>query len=243
MSLNNIEIPDIVITELYRDNLLGSTVKSPAINRRPATTIQPAVTPRSATATEAIQPARPSDIAEQPIVPTPPPTTTPAAPASPVSTSTIPPAAPPPAASSSPAAIQAPSGPVYKSLGNNRKQITIIVQSPGIAFLPDDQLTVLTRMLEACRMNMGDVAIVNHASEPVVIQSLRQQLNPAIILLFGIQPVDIGLPINFPVFKIQAYDDCTYLYSPSLAELLPPTEESKLLKSKLWVCLKTLFGI
>jgi hypothetical protein len=49
--------------------------------------------------------------------------------------------------------------------------------------------------------------------------------------------------MDFPVFKIQAYDQCTYLPAPSLEELVRPGDEGKLLKSKLWVCLKTLFAI
>jgi hypothetical protein len=57
------------------------------------------------------------------------------------------------------------------------------------------------------------------------------------------EPVDIRLPMNFPAFKIQDYDGCTYLCSSSLEELVRPGDESKLLKSKLWVCLKTIFGI
>ena len=134
-----------------------------------------------------------------------------------------------------------PSG--YKVLGNNKRRISIVVNAPGALFLPDDQLNVLTRMLEACRMNMGDVAIVNHAAAPVAIGALKQQLQPSFVLLFGPTPPDIGLPMDFPVFKIQPYDQCTYLTAPSLAELVRPGEESKLLKSKLWGCLKTLFGI
>lgn len=98
-------------------------------------------------------------------------------------------------------------------------------------------------MLEACKMNMGDVAIVNHATHPVQIAALKQQLQPSFLLLFGLGPVDIRLPMNFPVFTIHNYDQCTYLGSPSLGELLQPGDEGKLLKSKLWVSLKTLFEI
>ncbi len=98
-------------------------------------------------------------------------------------------------------------------------------------------------MLEACRMNMGDVAIVNHAAAPIAIGQLKQQLQPAFVLLFGPTPPDIGLPMDFPLFKIQAYDQCTYLTAPLLADMVVPGEESKLLKTKLWACLKTLFEI
>ena len=109
--------------------------------------------------------------------------------------------------------------------------------------MPDNQLTFLTKILEACRMTLADVAIVNHAAAPVTIAALRQQLQPKIVLLFGVEPTAIRLPINFPTFKQLSYDDCTYLSSPALDQLVPNTEDSKLLKSKLWVCLKTLFDV
>lgn len=92
-------------------------------------------------------------------------------------------------------------------------------------------------------MNMGDVAIVNHAAAAVNITSLRAQLQPATIILFGIDPTAIKLPINFPVFRLQPYDQCTYLLAPPLDQLVQNSEESKLLKSKLWVSLKALFNV
>jgi hypothetical protein len=92
-------------------------------------------------------------------------------------------------------------------------------------------------------MNIGDIAIVNAATTSVAINELRQQLDPTAVLLFGLEPVAIKLPINFPVFRLQPYDACTYLSAPALSELVQNSEESKLLKSKLWVCLKTLFNV
>jgi hypothetical protein len=137
----------------------------------------------------------------------------------------------------------APDTPQYKILGKNGKRITILVQSPGVPFLPDNQLTFLTKILEACRMNIGDVAIVNTSTAPVTINAIKQQLQPVAVLLFGLEPTAIKLPINFPVFKVQPYDDCSYLYAPPLSQLVQQSEESKLLKSKLWICLKSLFNV
>ena len=131
----------------------------------------------------------------------------------------------------------------YKFLGNNQQKITLIVRSADTFFLPEQHLTFIAKMLEACKINIGDVAIVNHASSPVTVSELKQQLTPKIIILFGIEPIEIKLPVNFPQFRIQAYDDCNYLYSPALDILNQGTEEGKLLKSKLWVCLRTLFAV
>ena len=147
------------------------------------------------------------------------------------------------AAPTTPAATSPTEPASYKFLGNNRKQIAIIIHSPGTAFLPDNQLSFLTKILEACRMNIGDIAIVNTATTPILIAQLRQQLNPNTVLLFGLEPVTIKLPINFPLFRLQPYDACTYLSAPALSLLVENSEESKLLKSKLWICLKTLFNV
>jgi hypothetical protein len=140
-------------------------------------------------------------------------------------------------------ALEAPDPTPYKFLGDNRRQVAILVHSPGAAFLPDEELAFLIRILEACRMTIADIAIVNSASAPVDIASLRQQLHPKTILLFGLSPTAIRLPIDFPVFRLQPYDDCTYLATPPLHQLTSTSEDSRLLKSKLWVCLKTLFEV
>ncbi len=131
----------------------------------------------------------------------------------------------------------------YKFLGDNLKKIVLVVSSPDAVFLPEEHLLLLTKMLGACKLNMGDVAIINHFSTPATISGINQQLGPRVIILFGLEPTMIKLPFTLPAFKIQEYDGCHYLYTPALTELIMDTEEGKLLKSKLWVCLRKLFEV
>jgi hypothetical protein len=131
----------------------------------------------------------------------------------------------------------------YKFLGNNQKKIIFAVESPHAAFVEEKHLRFISKMLEACKMNIGDIAIVNHSATPIIIQDLKSQLKPQIMILFGIESTGIKLPFSFPQFKSQAYDGCTYVCVPSLNELDSETPDSKLLKSKLWVCLRTLFAV
>lgn len=139
-------------------------------------------------------------------------------------------------------ASDAPGAP-YRFLGKNAQHVSIVVFSPTEPFLPDDQLALLTKMLDACRLNLGDVAIINHATQPVHFSRLAEQLQPKRVILFGIQPELTGLPLSFPPFKEQEYAGCTYLLATSLTEMNQPTEEGKLLKGKLWGCLKKMFNI
>ena len=131
----------------------------------------------------------------------------------------------------------------YTFLGDNLKKIVLVVSSPDSVFLPEEHLLLLTKMLGACKLNIGDVAIINHFSTPATILGINQQLDPKVIILFGLEPTMIKLPFTLPAFKIQEYDGCNYLYTPALSELSVDTEEGKLLKSKLWVCLRKLFEV
>lgn len=131
----------------------------------------------------------------------------------------------------------------YRFLGSNSRHILIIVDEPEQAFLSDPHLQLLTKMLEACKLHLGDVAIVNNAVKAARIEALRSQLNSQIILLFGVSPADAGMPIAFPPFRLQDYAGARFLYAPGLDEIDQPTEEARLLKSKLWLCLKQIFNI
>jgi hypothetical protein len=226
MPLNDIKLSDFIISEWFGDTLVTSPdsnggefapIKPSSPNSIPPASAAPSPKPSKPTS-----PAAPHTSESAPAPHTP--ETTPA-PHTPVS----------PAPPSSTAPI--------KYLGNNRRNITLLVQTPGSPFLPDNQLAFLTRILEACRMTLADVAIVNNAATPVTIAGIKQQLHPTTIFLFGLEPTAIRLPINFPAFRPQDYDGCTYLSAPSLDQLVPNSEESKLLKSKLWVCLKTIFDV
>lgn len=130
--------------------------------------------------------------------------------------------------------------PALKYLGNNAKNITILVNHATVPYLSDGELSFLTNILSACKLSLADVAIVNiHSVEEEAIESVFQTLNSHSILLFGIAPLSIGLPINFPQFQLQPFNKRTYIYSPTLKEL----EADKTLKLKLWNNLKTLFAL
>lgn len=128
----------------------------------------------------------------------------------------------------------------WKCLGNNRKNILVIVNSDNAVYLPDNELELLTSMLTACKLSLDDVAIMNQCNHPEAsYKKLIDFFRSKIVLLFGVEPASFGLPINFPHFQLQAFANNTFLYSPSLKDL----ENDKVIKSKLWVCLKRLFNL
>jgi hypothetical protein len=72
---------------------------------------------------------------------------------------------------------------------------------------------------------------------------LRNELSPAITILFGVETTAIDLPFSIPIYKPQPFNNCTYMQSVSLEEMRGSSTEAKVEKSKLWVSLKSLFGL
>ena len=128
----------------------------------------------------------------------------------------------------------------WKWLGENKRQVLVLVHYENAVHLPDQPLQFLTAMLGACKLNLGDIAIVNRQHQPAQnYKEYIEKFEPRIALLFGIEPADFGLPMNFPSFQIQAFAGCSFLQGPTLDEL----ENDKVLKSKMWVSLRRLFNI
>lgn len=127
-----------------------------------------------------------------------------------------------------------------KFLGNNAKNITIITSHETAVYLPDEELTFLTGILVACKLTLADVAIINfYHQAPGSYKELLSSLKSQTVILFGVQPEVFGLPLSFPYFQVQPFANTSFLYSPALKELA----NDKILKSKLWVCLRRIFGI
>jgi hypothetical protein len=128
-------------------------------------------------------------------------------------------------------------------LGDNKKKITILLQDTTAVHVADESLQFLTAILAACKLNMGDVAIVNTVHQPVQYTQIKTALKPCTIILFDISAAAIALPFEVPQYQVQQYDNCTLLFSAPLQSMLEKTDAAKLEKGKLWNALKKTFNI
>lgn len=128
----------------------------------------------------------------------------------------------------------------WKYLGNNKKNVLVVVNYDNAVHLPDEELAFLTNMLAACKLNLGDVVIVNNSNyKESTYKDFITQFKSKIVFLFGVEPQAFGLPVSFPPYQVQSFANCTFLFTPTLEE----QREDTLLKSKLWVSLRTIFNI
>ena len=128
-------------------------------------------------------------------------------------------------------------------LGKNAKGVCLLVDYANEVYLPDEQLNFLTTILQACKLNLGDVAIINRNRQKISFEELRKQVRCNYLLIFGGDILDAGLK-EISLFSIQNINDCSVVYSYAAEKLNNNNDaDSKLLKSKLWLCLKQLFNV
>lgn len=120
-----------------------------------------------------------------------------------------------------------------------KKMMTILTGSPINMEKENPSFLFLTGIVQACRLTIADTNFFSSHNDEVNFKYIQDNAPSPLVLMFDITPGDIGLPVYFPHFQLQHFSGVTYLSAPDL----PALQEDKLLKSKLWLCLKQYFSI
>ena len=129
-----------------------------------------------------------------------------------------------------------------KFLGNNARRVILLVNNPSDTFLPDEELTLLTQILNACELTLADVAIINMARSKTTITVLQEKLAPRQLIMLGTESGEIDLPMEFPDYRILEHGRTVYLKAPALKTMMGKGPEARNIKMNLWQSLKTMFG-
>jgi len=105
-----------------------------------------------------------------------------------------------------------------------------VISDENAVFIEEDKLQLLTNLLAACKLNNADVAIVNIANTNYKYKQIKAALQPANLLLFGVDAKDFGLPLVFEQYKLKSFDNCQMLIATGLNYLIGTTQEIKIEK-------------
>lgn len=128
----------------------------------------------------------------------------------------------------------------FRWLGGRAKSVLVLVNQTAAPFLTDEDLSFLTRLLNACKLTLEDVAVFNTATYPTAQpDEVLAFFSPRMALCFGVTPNEWGLPVDFPRYQLQALKGCTFMHAPTFQQLAGDTEERK----QCWASLKRLFNL
>ena len=92
----------------------------------------------------------------------------------------------------------------FNILGKNQKRVALIVENSEELYIADNQLNFLLGVLSACKLTMEDVAIINiDKNIGANYKTIEIELQSEKVILFGVKPAQIDLPLEFPLYQIQ----------------------------------------
>jgi len=125
-------------------------------------------------------------------------------------------------------------------LGDNLKNILIVVNDIENLHLNDDDLRFLTGILTACKLTFSDVVIFNTASNlDYNYQNTVEYFKPKLILIMGIIGKNFNLPDCPNKYQSVETQNVQLVYASTLTEISKDVNEKK----ALWNCLKQIFEI
>ena len=133
-------------------------------------------------------------------------------------------------------------GPI-KSLGEHNKKITVIVNDPNSVHLNEMDFILLTSILNACRLTIADIALINIGKQPVGLHQILQELPSTLVLSFAVDATQLKVKLPSTLYKITQLGETNILFSNALSTMQGTGVEAKQEKAKLWTVLKKIFEL
>jgi hypothetical protein len=130
-----------------------------------------------------------------------------------------------------------------KFLGDHLKKIVVLVNDKEAVHLNETNLGLLSSILNACKLTLADIALVNMASQPISIHEILTTLPSQLVLSFDLSSEQLKIKLPTTLYKPIVLGETQILFSSSLQSMQGGDQAAKLEKSKLWNALKLLFNL
>lgn len=139
-------------------------------------------------------------------------------------------------------AEEAPIAPV-KFLGEHQKKILVLVQDSNAVHLNERNFDLLTSILNACKLTIADIALINLANKNYSLHQILVQVPSDIVLIFDIPPTQLKIKLPTKIYSPILLGSTQLLFSNNLAQMQGIDQASKVEKTKLWTALKMIFNL
>ena len=130
-----------------------------------------------------------------------------------------------------------------KFLGEHQKKILVLVQDTSAVHLNERDFDLLTSILNACKLTIADIALINLANKNYSLHQILTQAPSEIVLIFDINPTQLKIKLPTKIYSPILLGETQLLFSNNLSNMQGIDQDSKIEKTKLWNALKLIFKL
>jgi hypothetical protein len=130
-----------------------------------------------------------------------------------------------------------------KFLGEHQKKILVLVQDINAVHLNERDFDLLTSILNACKLTIADIALINLANKNFSLHQILTQVPSEFVLVFDINATQLKIKLPTKLYAPILLGETQLLFSNNLIQMQGMDQDSKIEKTKLWSALKLLFKL
>ncbi len=130
-----------------------------------------------------------------------------------------------------------------KYLGDHLKKVIVIVNDPNAVYLNEADLGLLSSILNACKLTLADIALINTATQTIGLHDILETLPSRLVISFDVNATQLKIKLPGTLYKPIVLGDTHILFSNSLSNMQGGDINAKTEKGKLWIVLKQLFQL
>ncbi len=131
----------------------------------------------------------------------------------------------------------------FKYLGDHHKKIVVLVNDPASVYLNEADFILLTSILNACRLTIADIALVNLGHQKAGLHQILNLLPSKLVIVFELDSKALKIKLPTQLYKVIPLGESNLLFSKSLTSMQGTDANAKQEKAKLWGVLKQIFQL
>ena len=130
-----------------------------------------------------------------------------------------------------------------KYLGDHHKKILVVVHDPESVYLNETDFILLTSILNACRLTIADIALINIGNQKASLHEMLTKLPSLLVIAFDIDSKALKIKLPTTLYKTTPLGETNLLFSAALSTMQGSSADAKKEKGKLWTVLKQIFQL
>jgi hypothetical protein len=130
-----------------------------------------------------------------------------------------------------------------KYLGDHHKKILVVVNDPASVYLNESDFILLTSILNACRLTIADIALINLGNQKASLHEMLTKLPSLLVIVFELDSKALKIKLPSTLYKVTPLGETNLLFSAALSTMQGSSTDAKKEKGKLWTVLKQIFQL